>query len=210
MTGTMPILRAVWGSEANDVYAAGTILHYDGATWHDTNTAGITKTGTTSCWNLVKSPTASRSASWTYPFCMRTRTIAHALKRRWTEYLGSDPSLTQVVRRVDDKIFYITESLVPADRDNRPSLLLLLGNPAPHSVAAGMCFAFEGSGREHRFWVALRHAGLLEFPSDSRTRSCALEARNRIRKQELFRLDYTSPFRISILVYFSLPSAASD
>ena len=131
-------------------------------------------------------------------------------ERNWPEYLRSDPSLTQVVRRAGNKIFYITESLIPAERDNRPPLLLLLGNPAPHSVAAGMCFAFEGSGREHRFWVALRRAGLLEFSSDSHTRAYTLEERNRIRKQELFRLDYTSPFRIGIAVYFSLPSAASD
>ena len=47
VTGTIPSLRAVWGSGANDVYAVGekgTILHYDGATWRDTNTTGITKT----------------------------------------------------------------------------------------------------------------------------------------------------------------------
>ena len=136
---------------------------------------------------------------------MRTR-----FERKWTEYLGSDPSLTQVVRRAGNKIFYSTESLIPAERDNRPPLLLFVGNPAPHSVAAGMCFAFEGSGREHRFWVALRRAGLLEFSSDSQTRAYALEERNKIRKQALFRLDYTSPFRIGIVVYFSLPSAASD
>lgn len=131
-------------------------------------------------------------------------------ERNWPEYEGSDPSLARVMRRTGNKIFYDTESLIPARRDNRPPLLLLLGNPAAHSVDARMCFASEGSEREHRFWTALRHAGLLEFSSDSQTRSCALEERNRIRKQELFQLDYASPFRIGIAVYFSLPSPASD
>jgi hypothetical protein len=35
-TGTVPHLRAVWGSSESEVYAVGddgTILHYDGSTW---------------------------------------------------------------------------------------------------------------------------------------------------------------------------------
>ena len=41
----------------------------------------------------------------------------------------------------------------------------MLGNPASHSVEAGMFFAFEGDGKEHRFWKnILKPSSLLELP----------------------------------------------
>ena len=73
-----------------------------------------------------------------------------------------------------------------------------------------MCFAFEGSNREHRFWIALRNTGILEFFSDSLTPSPLWHERNRIRKEEFFGLRYCSPFCIGIAVFFSMPSTASD
>ena len=35
--------------------------------------------------------------------------------------------------------------LIPAKTDKRPPLLLVLGNPATHSVESGMFFSFEGN-----------------------------------------------------------------
>ncbi len=70
-------------------------------------------------------------------------------------FLESDP-YNKIVYQVDDThINYHTEELIPKVRDNRPALLLLLGNPASHSVVSGMFFAFEANNKEHRFWKTI-------------------------------------------------------
>lgn len=74
-----------------------------------------------------------------------------AFLRRWSEFAASDPSLADVCFLEGDKLRYFTESFVSPQVDARPPLLILLGNPAPHSVASGICFAHEGKGKEHRF-----------------------------------------------------------
>lgn len=130
-------------------------------------------------------------------------------ERKWLEFSASDRSNSSIFRREDDVLIFRTESLIPLKEDDRPPILMLLGNPASHSVISGFCFAFEGTNREHRFWIALRKAGLLEFDSDSLESQLPWEERNHIRKQELYNLEYHSPFRVGIAVYFSIPSAAS-
>ncbi|MFB0533618.1 MAG: hypothetical protein ACETWR_01410 [Anaerolineae bacterium] len=132
-------------------------------------------------------------------------------EKKWPEFAVSDSTHSEVFRREgSDKLVFLTESFIPRRLDNRPSVLLLLGNPASHSVVSGMCFAFEGNNREHRFWRALRKTGILVFSSDSLAPFLSEHERNRIKKEELYNLQYNSPFCIGIAVYFSMPSAASD
>ncbi len=132
-------------------------------------------------------------------------------ERKWLEFIESDETHPEVFRREgSDTIVFFSESLIPVRLDDRPPVLLLLGIPASHSVAYGMCFSFEGDNREHRFWLALRKAGILKFSSDGLSSPLPWHERNRIRKEEFFTLQYSSPFRIGISVYFSIPSAASD
>lgn len=132
-------------------------------------------------------------------------------ERKWSEFYASDSRHSDIfLREGNDILVFLTESLIPLKSDGRPSVLMLLGNPATHSVFSGMCFSFEGANREHRFWVALRESGFLEFYSDSSHPWLTRDEQNRIRKKELFSLEYHSPFRIGIAVYFSIPSAASS
>jgi hypothetical protein len=87
--------------------------------------------------------------------------------------------------------------------------LLLLGNPASHSVAAGMCFAFERGGQEHRFWRMLEEAGILTFLEQPPISAEPIE-KNEIKRNALLELKYRSPFRVGIAVFYSFPSSASD
>ncbi len=81
-------------------------------------------------------------------------------ERKWGEFFTSDPTHPEVFRREEDGILvFRTESLIPLKSSGRPSVLLLLGNPASHSVHSGMFFSYEGKNREHRFWIALRETG---------------------------------------------------
>ena len=131
-------------------------------------------------------------------------------ERKWVEFLPSDPDNARIFTRTDnDTLTYLTESLIPTLQDDRPPLLLLLGNPASHSVASCMAFAFEGEGREHRFWRVLRKTGILDFNLNDEMCQQDRECLNQEMKKRVFSLKYDSPFRIGIAVYFSMPSAAS-
>ena len=131
-------------------------------------------------------------------------------ERKWGEFFASDPTHPEIFRREEDGILvFRTESLIPLKSSTRPSVLLLLGNPASHSVHSGMFFSYEGKNREHRFWVALRETGFLKFHSDASLSHLPWQERSQNRKQEFYNLEYDSPFRIGLAVYFSLPSTAS-
>jgi len=89
----------------------------------------------------------------------------------------------------------------------RRPLLLILGNPASHSVKESMFFSFEGDKKEHRFWKdILAKSGVLEPSYDSNLPVTKL---NKLRKNQLLDLDYKSPFRIGLCVFISMPSAPS-
>jgi hypothetical protein len=128
---------------------------------------------------------------------------------RWPRFLSSEAMLAQVVWRLEaDQVCFLTESLLPTATDSRRPVLLIVGNPAPHSVLSGLPFSFEASHRQHRFWVALAAAGLLTF-DESRVGGRSWSERNRERKDALYALRYDSPFRLGIAVYFSMPSPAA-
>ncbi len=132
---------------------------------------------------------------------------------RWVDFYAADETHPSVFPRTEsDTLTYLSESLIPSKTDHRPPLLLLVGNPASHSISSGMCFAFEGNKekqREHRFWTGLRKAHLLDFHEAAGSEMLAPEVRNCRRKQQFFDLDYASPFRIGITVFYTLPSPAS-
>jgi hypothetical protein len=117
-----------------------------------------------------------------------------------------------------DKLTYLTEALIPKKADSRQhSLLLLLGNPAPHSVLSKMFFSYEGDlspegrARDHRFWRVLEETGILKFRENaSRFDNLNVQSRSESRKKELYDLSYSSSFRIGLATFFSLPTDASD
>ena len=129
-----------------------------------------------------------------------------AFEDKWPRFLSSDPLLREVVWRTGtDRLCFLTESLLPAATDDRPPALLVVGNPAPHSVLNRLPFSFEANHREHRFWSALGEAGFLNFGANQ---IGTMSERNQERKEAMYALRYRSPFRLGIAVYFSMPSPA--
>jgi hypothetical protein len=121
---------------------------------------------------------------------------------RLLEFLKVD-TCADVISYYDGVVSYLTESVVPTKLDSRPPLLLLFGNPAPESVRRKCFFAGEKNRPEHRFWRALRESGIMSFDE------CARDS-DSSRTQALFDLTYTSPFRVGLAVFYSMPSPASD
>ena len=127
--------------------------------------------------------------------------------KNWNDFLKSDPCNKKIFELKGNQLKYQSEQLIPTKLDNRPPLLLVLGNPASHSVKAGMFFSFEGDKKEHRFWKhILKPAGVLELSYDKKLSVSAL---NKHRINQLLNLDYKSPFRIGLCVFISMPSAPS-
>jgi hypothetical protein len=108
---------------------------------------------------------------------------------------------------------YLTECIIPEKQNSRLPLLLLFGNPASHSIYSKMFFSYEGKispegeGRDHRFWNALKEAGILRFREKSSYIENVTE-RSKSRKRELYDLSYESDFRIGLVAFYSMPSAA--
>ena len=62
---------------------------------------------------------------------------------KWKDFIASDPDNTKAYRKRGNKLIYRSEQLIPTKRDNRLPLLMVFGNPATHSVEAGMFFSFN-------------------------------------------------------------------
>jgi hypothetical protein len=122
---------------------------------------------------------------------------------KWPAFLDSDPLNHHVYELNGDFLLYRTEQLIPAKWDRRAPVLLVFGNPATHSVEAGMFFAFKENGKENRFWKnLLRPAGILDIALDDGPPAML----NKRRMKRIMELDYASPFRIGLCVFISMPS----
>jgi hypothetical protein len=115
---------------------------------------------------------------------------------KWNDFKESDTHNNKIFELEGDVLKYESEQLIPSKSDDRPPLLLILGNPASHSVKEGMFFSFEGNKKEHRFWKdILAKAGVLELSYDE---NLSVEELNEHRKNQLLNLDYNSPFQIGL------------
>ena len=68
--------------------------------------------------------------------------------KKWNDFKESDPHNNEIFALEGDVLKYQSEQLIPSKPDDRRTpLLLILGNPASHSVKEGMFFSFEGNKR---------------------------------------------------------------
>jgi hypothetical protein len=126
-------------------------------------------------------------------------------EEKWVGFWRSDPHNPEIFIKSGNRLHYQSEQLIPEKQDERPPLLLVLGNPASQSVANGMFFSFEGNGAEHRFWKSiLKPSGILQQSYD---KNLPVDKLNELRQKRLLDLAYDSPFRIGLCVFITLPSA---
>ncbi len=135
------------------------------------------------------------------------------LESRVTKYLEHEGK--KIFAFKGDKLVYETEILIPRTKKDRLNLLVVLGNPAVHSVVKGMFFSYEktraeGKWREHRFCRALRDCDVLTFYEDIGKPTPENIAEMNARKRNLLlKGEYRSDFNIFLLPYFSFPTSAS-
>jgi hypothetical protein len=117
-------------------------------------------------------------------------------EKKWDGFLESNPHNSKIFKKTGNRLYYQSEQLVPKKEDDKPPLLLVLGNPASQSVASGMFFSFEGNGTEHRFWKGiLKPSGILKLSYD---KDQPVDKLNEIRQKQLLDLAYDSPFWIGL------------
>ena len=139
------------------------------------------------------------------------------LESRITEYLKHIDNEHKNIFNFKDrnKLVYKTEVLIPKKTKERLNLLIVLGNPAVHSVAERMFFSYQKTRSkekwsEHRFWRALRDCGILKFSRDlGNPTPQNIEKINDYKRHRLLKGQYESKFYIFLLPYFSFPTPAS-
>ncbi|MCK9368471.1 hypothetical protein M0R04_00635 [Candidatus Dojkabacteria bacterium] len=117
---------------------------------------------------------------------------------KWDEFVASDKFNKDVLNRDNNVIYYSHKSWVPEKTNDKPSLLMIFGNPAPHSVKDDIYFSYEGGGTEHRFWKIMRELGIIDISTIGGI------------KENFFNLKYESPFRLGLEVIYTFPSSASS
>lgn len=129
-----------------------------------------------------------------------------SFEERWEGFYLSDSTNPYVFFREGSRLIYYSESIIPLTDMNKPRILFVFGNPAPHSIKEKTFFSYEGDGREHRVWKIFKGVGLIDFPeADGMTNS----EKNLIRKRQLWNVEYDSPFVLGFVPYFSMPSTPS-
>jgi len=124
---------------------------------------------------------------------------------KWKDFIASDPDNKKIYKKNGNILSYNSEQLTPTKTDKRPPFLLVLGNPAAHSVESGTFFAFKSNKKELRFWSSiLKPADVMDLPFEP---GLSIEKLNKERRDALFNLKYGTSYRIGLSVIISMPSA---
>jgi hypothetical protein len=157
------------------------------------------------CREQTNSESCTLDCAINLSLIFNTENTKKRFSRQWKEFFESHPDNHRIFTKDGDHLKYKSEQLIPVNKDARPPLLMVFGNPASHSVASEMFFSFEGEGREHRFWKhILKPAGVLDLSSGN---GKDIDTLNAERRNKMLTLDYDSPFRIGLSVFISMPSA---
>ena len=102
---------------------------------------------------------------------------------------------------------YRSESLFPpSDKidTKKNKVMIILGNPAIHSVAKGMFFYSRTGGKRHSFWGKLEEAGLIRSDLNKKIYDRAEEARQR--KDAILKGDTSDQYILGLTTFYSLPT----
>ena len=122
------------------------------------------------------------------------------------KFLDANKPYDNIFSQKCDLIFYKSEGIVPPKSDDQPSLLIIVGNPASHSIEQKMPFACKTNGKEHPFWEGLTKSKIIMFSKEFDPKN--IKETNEFRKKELFNPSKDSQLRTGLAVFYTMPSAA--
>jgi len=127
-----------------------------------------------------------------------TTTERDKFEGKWDQFITSDEWNGRILTKHGNFIRYPHKSWLPQKDTDRTKLLIIGGNPAPHSVYEDIYFAFEVGGGEHRFWKVFRELGFIDLPFEPSKM-----------KENFLQVKYESPFVVGLEAVFTFPSSAS-
>jgi len=97
---------------------------------------------------------------------------------------------------------YKSESLFPTTSDpKKKKVVIVLGNPATHSIVGGMFFYSRSDGTPHQFWYKLEKAGLMPGVGSNTLQNQAS------RRKQLILNGATSPkYLLGLTTFYSFPT----
>ena len=119
---------------------------------------------------------------------------------------SNDPDFFDICSFRNGILRYESETLFPAEIDgSRQKVLLVLGNPAIHSVKKGMFFYSKGNGDRHQFWGKLAKAGLVRaVPKTTREKEANL------RRDMVLKGTSSDKYLVGLTTFYSFPTPGSQ
>jgi len=129
------------------------------------------------------------------------------LQRKVHDIDQKDPHLHSICGMYDSVISYKSESLFPLDTNcdsKKKKVLIILGNPATHSVAKGMFFfsmGKPGAEETHTFWQKLEKPGLIQ-----KIRCDDLKEEAEKRKEMIINGSLSNDYLFGFTTFYSFPT----
>lgn len=134
--------------------------------------------------------------------------------QRLNTFLQSDRNL-QAIIKVEKSTLILTyqynELLCKRTDPSKRNLILVFGNPSPHSIKEKIMFSYEGANfRTHRVWKVLSETRIINLDGillDQTHKD--YKTAGKIRNGLIRSGKASDEFNVSMLSYFSFPSASS-
>jgi len=126
--------------------------------------------------------------------------------KRCEEIGRKDPSFLDIFSLQGSVLKYESETLLPENMDgSKQKVLLVLGNPATHSVKNGMFFYSKANGDRHPFWGKMDKAGLVNaVPKTTRDEEANL------RREMILNGTSSDEYLVGLTTFYSFPTPGPD
>lgn len=115
----------------------------------------------------------------------------------------------------ENSLTYMSETLIPEEYDSQKKrVLIVLGNPATHSILNGMFFFSKKGDNRHQFWRKLNKAGLFKDELELRKEAtmkgiCKTTIREKeaeLRKEKIKLGKTSDDYVIGLTTFYSFPT----
>jgi hypothetical protein len=125
--------------------------------------------------------------------------------KRYEEIGREDPSFLDICSLQGSVLKYESETLLPKNMDgSKRKVLLVLGNPATHSVKNGMFFYSKAKDKSHTFWGKMAYTGLVHtVPKTTRDEEAKL------RREMILSGTSSDKYLVGLTTFYSFPTPGS-
>lgn len=136
-------------------------------------------------------------------------TLPDKVKNKLKDYINYETPKGEDFKKIGDlqgnTLTYTSETLLPGKYDSQKQrVLVVLGNPAIHSITNKMFFFSRVDGKRHSFWGKLERAGLLPVVEKEGKNGVKEEAEER--KRLIHKGNTSEEFVLGLTTFYSFPT----